>query len=57
MDLFFIDKKVAKILWVAIGARSNLLPTLSYLTCQVKCQVNAPGQDDMKKLIFMLGYV
>ena len=38
---------VAKTLWAAIQARPDLLPTLSYLTCQVK----APDQDDMKKLI------
>jgi hypothetical protein len=44
---------VAKVLWAATRVRPDLLTTLSYLTCQVK----APDQDDMKKLIRMITYI
>jgi hypothetical protein len=44
---------VAKTLWAAIRVRPDLLTTLSYLTCQVK----APDEDDMKKLVRMIAYI
>jgi hypothetical protein len=44
---------VAKILWAAIRVCPDLLATLSYLTCQVK----APDEDDMKKLVQMIAYI
>jgi hypothetical protein len=44
---------VAKVLWAATRVRPDLLTTLSYLTCQVK----APDQDDMNKLIRMITYI
>ena len=36
-----------KVLWAAIRTRPDYLTTLSYLSCQVK----APDEDDMKKLV------
>ena len=44
---------VAKVLWASIRVRPDLLTALSYLTCQIK----APDQDDMKKLIRMIAYI
>jgi hypothetical protein len=44
---------VAKVLWAAIRVRPDLLTTLSYLTCQVK----APDEDDIKKLVRMIAYI
>jgi hypothetical protein len=41
---------VAKVLWAAMRVRPDLLTTLSYLTCQVK----APDEDGMKKLVRMI---
>jgi hypothetical protein len=43
----------AKILWAAIQVCPDLLTTLSYLTCQVK----APDEDDMKKLVQMIDFI
>jgi hypothetical protein len=44
---------VAKILWGAIHARPDLLPTLLYLTCKV----TALDQDDSKKLVRLVSYI
>jgi hypothetical protein len=44
---------VARVLWGAMRARPDLLTTLSYLTCKVK----APDEDDLKKLIRLVGYI
>jgi hypothetical protein len=52
-DSKIFHQVVAKVLWAATKLRPDLLTTLSYLTCQVK----APDQDDMKKLIRMITYI
>jgi hypothetical protein len=43
---------VANVLWDVMRVRPALLTTLSYLTCQIK----APDEDDMKKLVRMIAY-
>jgi hypothetical protein len=52
-DSKIFHQVVAKVLWAATRVRPDLLTTLSYLTCQVK----APDQDDLKKLIRMISYI
>ena len=52
-DAKVFHKIVAKVLWASIRVRPDLLAALSYLNCQVK----APDQDDMKKLIRMIPYI
>jgi hypothetical protein len=47
------NQVVAKVLWAAMRVRPDLLTILSYLTCQVK----APDEDDMKKLVRMISYI
>jgi hypothetical protein len=44
---------VAKVLWAAIRARSDLLTALLFLTGRVK----EPDEDDLKKLILMVSYI
>jgi hypothetical protein len=46
-------RTVAKMLWVAICARPDLLTALSFLTCRVK----EPDQDNLKKLVRMVRYI
>jgi hypothetical protein len=49
-DTKIFHQIVAKVLWAATRVRPELLTTLSYLTCQVK----APDQEDMKRLMRMI---
>jgi hypothetical protein len=52
-DAKIFHQVVAKVLWAATRVRPDLLTALSYLTCQVK----APDQDYMKKLVRMNTYI